>query len=220
MAWYWHLYILLIRKRSRSASLIASIKLSVSSFSSYTALPSTLFFFFVVFFTAFSLFLNPLTVAYPTFHFVKSVAYDCKRHATNFLKLNCGDRQIVGSKLWSSLWFLSAIRSSKLAINAFITRIPIGIPIVLWYHDSLSSLGTLLLNRFQHFAIHGTDGLIPTEATISTENWNKSLNSSVMLLFIFSRSLRTWSIIWYARYISWFIFWSFVTRDCKGAATR
>ena len=58
MAWYWHLYILLIRKRSGSASLIASIKLSVSSFSSYTALPSTLFFFFVVFFTAFSLFLN------------------------------------------------------------------------------------------------------------------------------------------------------------------
>ena len=196
MAWYWHLYILLIRKRSGSASLIASIKLSVSSFSSYTALPSTLFFFFVVFFTAFSLFLNSLTVAYPTFHFVKSVAYDCKRHATDFSKLNCGDRHIVGSKLWSSLWFLSAIRSS------------------------LSSLGTLSLNRFQHFAIHGTDGLIPTEATISTENWNKSLNSSVMLLFIFSRSLRTWSIICYARYISWFIFWSFVTMNCKGAATR
>ena len=124
-----------IQNTGRSIPLVESKKLYVSLFNSYAALPSTLF-FYLRFFTVLLLFIDPLTVANPTFHLARKKVRRFIRGLVNckWLQKACNwvfevgrcDRQTVGSKLKSSVWLQSAIRSSMLVINAFINGIPIA----------------------------------------------------------------------------------------------
>ena len=70
--------------------------------------------------------------------------------------------------------------------------------------------GPASLKQRQHFVVLDVSGSTPTDAAISVVNLDQPWNSFSISRFVSFKSLITWPVIWYAWYISRFLFWSFI----------